>query len=193
MDFIDLFSGLGGFHVGLSRAGGNCVFASEKNHTLRKLYERNFNLFCHGDISDIPASIIPEHDILCAGFPCQPFSKAGEQDGLNDVRGNLFYEISRILEYHNPKYFILENVPNLLTHDNGNTFSVIKHELENKLNYKIKYEILSPHEHGIPQIRKRIFIIGSRDHNVIDAFKFPVKSKKETSIKSILDKKEYPS
>ena len=111
MNYIDLFAGLGGFHVGLERLGHKCVFASEIDRNLSDLYETNFNLRVAGDIRKIALKDIPKHDILCAGFPCQSFSQAGNRLGLKDNRGSLFYEIVRILEYHKPKFFILENVP----------------------------------------------------------------------------------
>ena len=118
MKFIDLFAGLGGFHVALNTLGHECVFACEKDPRLRNLYTTNFNLECSGDIRTTNESDIPTHDILCAGFPCQPFSKAGKQKGFDDVgRGDLFHDIIRILNHHKPQFFILENVPNIKKHD----------------------------------------------------------------------------
>lgn len=161
MKFIDLFAGLGGFHVALEALGHECVFASEINKSLRPLYEENFNIKAAGDIRLVEASDIPQHDILCAGFPCQAFSKAGAQEGFSDkVRGNLFDEIARILEYHKPKYIILENVANLARHDGGETWRHIKDTLENELHYKVDIRVLSPHQFGVPQIRQRVFIVG---------------------------------
>lgn len=172
MKFIDLFAGLGGFHVALSRLGHECVFASEKKDALAKLYEQNFNIKVNRDITKIPVSEIPQFDILCAGFPCQPFSKAGSQKGLEDERnGTLFDTIVDILEHHRPRYFILENVRNLESHDNQNTWNYIKKSLVEKLGYSISKQILSPHEFGIPQHRERLFIVGS---NVgLEGFKWP--------------------
>src|SRR5690606_18180231 len=124
MRFVDLFAGLGGFHLALAKLGHECVFASELMPELRSLYKTNHGIECAGDINlvDIERDI-PTHDILCAGFPCQPFSQAGAQLGLNDPKnGNLFYKIMEILELHEPEYVFLENVPNLRGHDDGNTW-----------------------------------------------------------------------
>ena len=163
MKFIDLFAGLGGFHVGLSRLGHSCVYASEQVDELRDLYWSNFGIKAAGNIKGEDEWKIPEHDILCAGFPCQPFSKAGAQVGLNDIdRGTLFYDIARILSHHKPQFFILENVPNLKNHDKGRTWETIIRVLADELGYSVESHKLSPHEFGIPQIRERLFIVGSR-------------------------------
>ena len=164
MRFVDLFAGLGGFHVALENLGHECVFASEKKENLALLYEKNFNIPVNRDITKVEICDIPEFDILCAGFPCQPFSKAGDQQGLEDKKnGNLFDKLVEIIDYHEPEFFILENVRNLKSHDNFNTWKYIKDKLENKLGYIIDDEILSPHNFGIPQHRERIFIIGSKN------------------------------
>lgn len=171
MRFIDLFAGLGGFHVGLESLGHNCVFASEINEELRLLYERNYEIAAKGDIKEINVVDIPAHDVLAAGFPCQPFSKAGGQEGLNDEdRGTLFYDIARILEHHLPTFFVLENVPNLKSHDEGNTWRKILLTLHD-LGYIVDSKKLSPHQFGIPQMRERIFIVGSRVG--LDHFNWP--------------------
>lgn len=187
MRFIDLFAGLGGFHLGLSTLGHECVFASELSADLRDLYERNFQMKISGDIKKIAAIDIPAHDILCAGFPCQPFSKAGNQDGLDDLdRGTLFYDIVRILEHHNTQFFILENVPNLKTHDNGNTWNKISKILKDDLGYSISSCKLSPHNFGIPQIRERLFIVGCKSG--LTDFSWPEKDVFERlNIRQILD------
>ncbi len=125
LKFIDLFAGLGGFHLALKDFGHECVFASELNDELRNLYKINHNIDCDGDINKVEVNKIPKHDILCAGFPCQPFSKARAQLGLNDPKnGNLFYKIMEILNFHKPTYIFLENVSNLKGHDEGNTWNV---------------------------------------------------------------------
>lgn len=163
MRFIDLFAGLGGFHKALHELGHECVFASELNPTLQQLYFENWGIEAKGDIKKIVDKeiySIPPHDILCAGFPCQPFSKAGKQLGREDKRGNLFDEIVKILEFRKPKYFILENVPFIAKHDNEETWNFIQDKLAN-LGYKVDHHIYSPHDFGIPQHRKRIFIVGS--------------------------------
>ena len=161
MRFIDLFAGLGGFHIALSKLGHQCVFASEIVAELKELYQQNFGIEVSGDITKIPLEDIPNHDILCAGFPCQPFSKAGRQKGMEEERGKLIDRVIEILEYHKPKYFILENVRNLEKHNNGQTWEYIKNALEN-LNYSVEKKIISPHHIGIPQHRERIFIVGCK-------------------------------
>ena len=178
--YIDLFAGLGGFHLALQKLGCECVFASEIQTELQDLYKKNFNMDCTGDIKTINiATDIPAHDVLCGGFPCQPFSQAGKQEGFKDTqdRGNLFYKIMEILEYHKPEYVFLENVPNLKSHDSGNTYKVI-HELLSKL-YDVKEDILSPHYFGIPQHRTRIYIVG-RLHSKggLKDFSFPEHSER---------------
>jgi len=173
MKFIDLFAGLGGFHKALHELGHECVFASEIDQTLREVYEANWGIEPKGDIRKLiqnDIEIIPKHDILCAGFPCQPFSKAGKQKGREDKeRGILFDEIVKILNYRKPKFFILENVPFIAKHDNEITWNNMKSELE-LLGYKVENEIYSPQDFGIPQHRKRIFIVGSL--NGLDHFSF---------------------
>lgn len=160
MKFIDLFSGLGCFHISLSSQGHECVYACEINSELNKLYEDNYGIKPDYDITKVNVNSIPDHDVLCAGFPCQPFSKAGRQLGIQDDRGNLINVVIEILKIKKPKYFILENVRNLEKHNFGLTWIYIKDELE-KLGYSVDKKILSPHQIGIPQHRERIFIVGS--------------------------------
>ena len=187
MRFIDLFAGLGGFNLALSELDHECVFASELNETLRDIYRRNFELEPAGDIRNVDADKIPPHEILCAGFPCQPFSKAGSQLGLNDKeRGGLFYEILKIIDYHQPQYIILENVPNITRHDSGRTWEKIHGLLEDR-DYHVKRRELSPHHFGIPQIRLRAYIVASKSSLDELIWPEPLKSKK-TSVISILDK-----
>lgn len=186
MRFIDLFAGLGGFHVALEKLGHECVFASEKKENLALLYESNFNIPVNRDITKVEIDKIPQFDILCAGFPCQPFSKAGDQKGLEDEKnGTLFDKIVEILDFHEPEYFILENVRNLESHDNFNTWNYIKDKLENQLEYKIDKKILSPHNFGIPQHRERLFIIGAKSS--IQHFNWPNSSESTDSILNFLD------
>ena len=178
--FIDLFAGLGGFHLALQQLGGKCVFASEIKDDLRKLYALNFpETPIYGDITKINPEDIPPHDIVCAGFPCQPFSQAGKREGFNDTkqRGTLFDYICAIVAEHRPKYLLLENVQNLKNHDNGNTWKVIQEKLA-ALNYDVKADILSPHQFGLPQHRKRIFIVAiANEKGSLDHFRFPVAQK----------------
>ena len=162
--FVDLFAGLGGFHLALSRLGHRCVFASELNKSLRDLYSQNFGMTPLGDIRDVRANDVPAHDVLCAGFPCQPFSKAGSQQGFDCPKwGDLFDRVLEILRYHKPEYLMLENVPNLERHDGGGTWLLIQRMLREE-GYHIHSRRLSPHKFGIPQIRDRLFIVGSRSN-----------------------------
>lgn len=168
MRFVDLFAGLGGFHLALSRLGHECVFASEVKPKLQKLYRQNFpGVHIEGDITKVDVRSIPQHDILCGGFPCQPFSFSGKKQGFEDEqgRGNLFDEICRVLSYHHPKYIFLENVSALPGHDGGRTWSIIKQKLKH-LGYDIDGRVFSPHEFGVPQHRPRFYIVGMlRDEN----------------------------
>jgi len=183
--FIDLFAGIGGFHIALEKLGGTCVFASEIQPHLQDLYELNFGIRPKGDIKAINASDIPSHDFLCAGFPCQPFSKAGEQLGFECSRqGDLFFNVESILKEKKPSFFILENVPNLLKHDDGRTFAHIKLSLEN-LGYEVAVNRFSPHHFGIPQIRERVYIVGAKSS--LNGFEWPPVTNKETSIVDVLE------
>ena len=160
--FIDLFAGLGGFHQALTTLGHKCVFACEIDSDLSRLYELNFGLRPHGDIRSLDISSVPSHDILCAGFPCQPFSKAGNQRGLECPQwGDLFDYVIQILRAHRPQYLIIENVPNLVRHRQGTTWRTIENRLR-RAGYGINDKLLSPHQFGTPQIRKRAFIVGRR-------------------------------
>lgn len=204
--FIDLFAGLGGFHLALQQLGYKCVFASELKEDLRKLYISNFPEMAgetetginkvEGDITKVELNKIPQHDILCAGFPCQPFSQAGKRQGFDDEagRGNLFDYICKAIEIkreNKPKFLLLENVANLKGHDEGNTWKVIRQKLDD-LGYYVKDEILSPHQYGFPQHRKRIYIIGIRKDILspdgMIAFEFPIEHKeKKCDICTIID------
>ena len=184
--FIDLFAGLGGFHQALSSLGHRCVFASEIDITLADLYEKNFGVRPSGDIRELDISSIPDHDILCAGFPCQPFSKAGAQQGLNcPAWGDLIEYVVEILNSRKPTYFIMENVPNLLRHRRGRTWQSIERDLR-RLGYDVRGKVISPHNFGIPQIRDRAFIVGC--YGSLDGFEWPsVQLERGTSLHAILD------
>lgn len=186
MKFIDLFAGLGGFHQALAAHGVTCVFASELDETLSELYEKNFAIRPHGDIRKVNLNTVPRHDILCAGFPCQPFSKAGDQKGLECPQwGNLFDYVIDILRLKKPRYFIIENVPNLVRHNGGETWEIICSRLK-ELDYDISYAKLSPHMFGIPQKRERAFIVG--DRKGLGGFKWPIPSTlPDVSISTVLD------
>lgn len=187
--FVDLFAGLGGFHLALARMGGQCVFAAEWKEHLRELYETNHGLRPAGDITQVHPWDVPDHDVLTAGFPCQPFSKAGDQLGFECTeQGNLFFNVAAILKEKKPTFFILENVPNLLKHDKGRTWKEIQGILGTSrrgLGYNIRVEQLSPHHFGIPQIRERVYIVGSL--LPLDGFVWPATSNAETNIGTVLD------
>ncbi len=194
--YIDLFAGLGGFHLALEQlGGGKCVFASELKKDLQDLYRINFpqTPIVEGDITQIPPSDIPAHDILCAGFPCQPFSQAGKRQGFEDEkqRGNLFDYICAILDKHHPEYVLLENVANLKGHDHGRTWKTI-HQKLTELNYEVaEPAILSPHQFGIPQHRRRIYIVcRNKDYGTLDDFCFPTTEEKELHINDIINSKD---
>jgi DNA (cytosine-5)-methyltransferase 1 len=173
MRFIDLFAGLGGFHQALTELGHECVFASEKKEHLAKLYELNYGIEVNRNIRNVSPTLIPDHDILCAGFPCQPFSKAGNQEGLGDKRNGSFFDIIvEILKHKRPNYFILENVRNLETHDGFKTWNYIFEKL-GELGYHFQKKVLSPHEYNIPQHRERLFIVGSLED--LEYFNWPMK------------------
>lgn len=184
--FIDLFAGLGGFHQALASRGAECVFASELKLALADLYEKNFGVRPEGDIKKVDLNSIADHDILCAGFPCQPFSKAGDQKGLECPQwGNLFDYVVDILRLKQPRYFIIENVPNLINHKKGKTWTIICDQLK-ELGYDISFEKLSPHMFGVPQKRERAFIVG--DRKGLKGFKWPTPDTlPEVDISSILD------
>lgn len=184
MDFIDLFAGLGCFHIALTRVGHTCVFASEIDKELCDLYERNYGIKPHGDITKIDINEIPNHDILCAGFPCQPFSKAGRQRGLGEERGLLINSIIEILRIRRPQFVILENVRNLEKHDKGNTWTYIKTQIE-ALGYSVDKKIISPHFIGIPQHRERMFIVCSL--NGLEHFEWLQNLGIETNVDNIIE------
>lgn len=163
MKFIDLCCGIGGFHQALKNIGFECVWASDIDEECRKNYKLNYHMEPNDDFTKVNIQDIPHFNILCAGFPCQPFSKAGEQKGFNDTRGNLFFDICKIIEFHKPEYILLENVRNLASHDKGNTWKVIYDSLD-KLNYYTysKPVILNTLYFGVPQSRERVVILCKR-------------------------------
>ena len=194
--FIDLFCGIGGFHQAMADLGGECVYASDIDADCRKTYEHNYGIKPDGDITKVQAEDIPEHDVLCAGFPCQAFSKAGKRLGFADeTKGTLFFDICRILKHHQPKYALLENVRNLASHDHGNTWKVIHDNLVD-LGYHVIDEpvIFSPHYIGIPQHRERVFIMCVRkDLGKLPPFYFNINKIPQCSIDDILlEDKEIP-
>ncbi|WGT47055.1 DNA cytosine methyltransferase [Tessaracoccus lacteus] len=188
-EFVDLFAGLGGFHVALESLRGEGVFAAEWEPTLNALYKTNFGIQPWSDINDLDTDgdierEVPDHDVLTAGFPCQPFSKAGDQMGFADTQqGSLFFKVYQILRVKRPRRFILENVPNILKHDGGRTKRKII-EMLHSLEYSVKVEHFSPHEFGIPQVRDRAYFVGSLDG--LSRFEWPTKHSGPTDITSVL-------
>jgi DNA (cytosine-5)-methyltransferase 1 len=177
--FIDLFCGIGGFRIAFEQAGCQCVFSSDWDRFSQKTYAANFGETPHGDIHQVRSEEVPVHDILCGGFPCQPFSLAGvskknslgRAHGFSDEKqGNLFFEIARLLEHHRPAAFLLENVKNLMSHDKGNTFRIIHGTLTKDLGYHVEHRVLDA-RHWVPQHRERVFLVGFREPR---AFAWPV-------------------
>jgi DNA (cytosine-5)-methyltransferase 1 len=188
LKFIDLFCGIGGFHIALSDLGAKCVLACDIDEKCRDVYEDNFGIKPHNDITKLETKDIPPFDILCGGFPCQAFSHAGKQSGFEDTRGTLFRDICRILKDCQPKYFLLENVKNLKGHDGGKTIEVIYKSLQD-VGYKTYKEpiCLSPHQIGVPQHRERVFILGVRNDTAKEFNDFPAVTSTKTDISSILE------
>lgn len=184
---VDLFAGIGGIRLGVEQAFGSidCVFTSEIDKYAVTTYKANFkDSHIFGDIKQIDENDVPDHDVLLAGFPCQPFSQAGLKKGFTDTRGTLFFDIERILLAKQPKAFLLENVKQLKSHDKGRTFQTIIDHL-NKAGYKVFYEILKARDFGVPQNRERIYIVGFLDHSI--NFEFPKPTNLPTRVGDILD------
>lgn len=190
--FIDLFAGIGGFHQALEQLGGKCVFASEIDKDCIDTYYENYGINADNDITKIDPEKVPDHDVLCGGFPCQAFSKAGKQRGFAETRGTLFFYIEKILLVKKPKYIVLENVRNLVSHDGGNTWKVIKKHLQDA-GYRLTENpiIISPHQIGIPQLRERVVILGVYDPENVDKYLDidvgTLKDKEDNSIETVLE------
>lgn len=195
-EFIDLFAGIGGIRLAFQNLGGQCVFTSEWDKFSKQTYDANFGEVPFGDITKINEENIPDHDILVAGFPCQPFSIAGVSKKnslgrahgfLDATQGTLFFDVARIIEYKRPKAFLLENVKNLVSHDKGNTFKVIKETLD-KIGYNIHFKVIDG-KHFVPQHRERIIIVGfdKNQFNSEESFEFPIMPQDKFSIKDILE------
>jgi len=180
---IDLFAGIGGIRLGFEKAGFNCVFSSEIDEKCIATYEANFKEKPFGDIKQIEAKNIPNHEVLTAGFPCQPFSISGHQKGFNDTRGTLFFDILRIIKEKKPSVLMLENVKHLKYHDGGRTLNIILKHLD-ELGYKVSWQVLNAANFGVPQNRERIFIVGNKKRK----FNFDsLKIKPSRNIEDILD------
>ena len=194
--FIDLFCGLGGFRLAFEKFGGECVFSSDIDENVQKTYAMNFGEIPKGDITQIHECDIPSHDILCAGFPCQPFSTAGRRLGFEDTRGTLFFDVARILKEKKPLGFILENVKGITNHDDGKTLNVILNTLH-EIGYDCKYKVLNAKNHNIPQNRERWYCVGVRKDSEINIEDFIFPQKEELKLKLFdiieqnIDKTEY--
>ena len=191
---IDLFAGIGGIRLGFEQAFGNdikTVFVSEWDKKAVETYKANFDdkIDIAGDITEVNENDIPEHDILLAGFPCQAFSLAGHKKGFEDARGTLFFDVARIIKRHNPKVVFCENVKNLVNHDRGRTFKVIKEILED-LGYVVFYKILNSKDFGVPQNRERIYIVAFQKDIAPKTFEFPEKIDDTKVIKDIVEEHE---
>ena len=197
MNFIDLFCGIGGFRIAFERAGGKCVFSSDIDKYACETYQSNFNDYPLSDITKIHENNIPDFDVLCAGFPCQPFSIGGLRKGFHDTRGTLFFDVERIIRHNKPKAFILENVKGLVNHDGGKTLKTILNKIGEKinsetnsekfqdcLNYFVHFKVINSKDFGVPQNRERIYIIGFlKDVE----FEFPKTNIKSISLMDIID------
>lgn len=188
---IDLFAGIGGIRLGFEQAFKDeikTVFVSEWDNKAVETYKANFkcNKNIVGDITKVDEKEIPKHDILLAGFPCQAFSLAGRQKGFEDARGTLFFDVARIVKYHKPKVVFCENVKNLVNHDRGRTFRVIKNILD-ELGYQVFYKVLNSKDFGVPQNRERIYIVAFRSDIAPLSFDFPRSSGRQTLIKDIIE------
>lgn len=188
LTFIDLFAGIGGIRKGFEDSSTHCVFSSEWDKYAAQTYEANYGEIPYGDITKINEEDIPDHDVLLAGFPCQPFSNIGRREGFaHETQGTLFFDVLRILRKKRPKMFLLENVKGLLTNDRGNTFKIIMDSLK-KIDYSVFYKVLDAQNFGLPQRRERVVIVGFRDDLDIKEFDIPEKNQsKQVPIKTILE------
>lgn len=183
--FIDLFAGIGGFHLALESLGAECVYANEWDKEAQKVYFNNFGIMPEGDITKVDENTIPSHDILCAGFPCQAFSISGKQRGFEDSRGSLFFDVARVVKAKKPKIVFMENVKNFATHDNGNTLKVVKSTME-ELGYTFYSKVLNAVNYGMPQKRERIYMVCFRNDLKIDCFPFPNQFKLQKHVEDFL-------
>ena len=187
---VSLFSGIGGLDLGFIKQGFNIIWANDFDKYAVESYKANIDSnIVYGDLNNY-LEVIPEHDIVLAGFPCQPFSLMGKQQGFTDERGTLFFTIERILKKHKPKVIVLENVKNLLTHDRGKTIKRMLEILEDKLNYKVYYDVLNTSDYGLPQTRRRVFIVGfliEEFGEELNTFTFPSPEKLNETVFDLLD------
>lgn len=192
LKFVDLFCGIGGFRIAMDEACKEndiipqCVFSSDIDPYCQESYEANFGHRPAGDITQISEMDIPDHDILFAGFPCQPFSIIGQMQGFSDIRGTLFFDIARIVKHHQPRLLFLENVRNFERHDGGNTLKVVLKTL-NELGYNVKYQVLNASDYNLPQNRERIYFVCFRKDLQIKNFEFPKPSIKKVALIDFLE------
>ena len=184
--FVDLFAGIGGFRIAAESLGGKCVFSSEWDKQSQATYWVNFGEIPQGDITKIDERIIPDHNILFAGFPCQAFSISGKRGGFADTRGTLFFDVARIIKAKHPEMFLLENVKNLVRHDEGRTLSIILQTLCD-LGYDVHYQLLRASDFGVPQARERIYFVGFRNKKRFD-FPKPLSKSKTKTVADILER-----
>lgn len=185
LTFIDLFAGLGGFRLALESFGAKCVYSNEWEPNVQKVYENNFGELPEGDITQVNESTIPNHDILCAGFPCQAFSISGKQRGFDDSRGTLFFDVARIVKCKKPKIVFMENVKNFATHDNGRTLETVKNTME-ELGYSFNSCVLNAADFGIPQKRERIYMVCFRKDLNLSDFSYPAPFTLSTHVEDYL-------
>lgn len=187
--FIDLFAGIGGFRLAMQNCGGVCVFSSEWDESAKQTYFANYGEVPFGDITKININDIPDFDVLTGGFPCQPFSSIGKREGFkHKTQGTLFFYVAEIIKEKQPKAFLLENVPGLLTHDNGKTYETIMDVLENELEYKVTTKVLNSADFGVPQERKRLYFVGFRKDIDSSNFKMPEGNSKRVGIGQFVEK-----
>lgn len=186
---VDLFAGIGGFHLAFKSFGADIIYASEWDKDAADVYNNNFGITPDGDITKISAKDIPDHDVLCAGFPCQAFSISGNQKGFDDSRGTLFFDVARIVKEKKPRLVFMENVRNFASHDEGRTLAVVKKTME-ELGYNFFCEILNARDYGIPQSRIRIYMLAFRNDLGISKFSFPKPIPLKKRVKNILLPKE---
>ena len=185
LKFIDLFAGLGGFRLALESFGAKCVYSNEWDKYAQEVYEMNFGEMPEGDITLVDENSIPDHDILCAGFPCQAFSISGKQKGFEDSRGTLFFDVARIVKAKNPKVVFMENVKNFASHDNGNTLKIVRNIMID-LGYDFYSDVLNSLDFGIPEKRERIYMVCFRKDLNINNFTFPKPFKLSTFVEDLL-------
>jgi len=191
LKFIDLFCGIGSFHYSFKPLGWECVMSCDIDKAAKNTYKENYGMAPLDDITKIDVKTIPNHDVLCFGLPCQAFSQCGQHKGFEDERGALFFNVMNIIKHHKPNVIILENVQGLLTHDGGNTFQRIKTEFQQE-NYTLTYKLLKCSDYGLPQMRKRLFVIGVKNETSlvahIDKFLDLDEYKNETTLTAFLGK-----